>query len=245
MSMRRLPWAAAFALLLSGCTATAMTLMEFAGTQDAVIPAPATLQGELKGRALEVGTVSMNPWPRTGPGTLKLPDAAYVRLLDDQLRKAFAVADLEKGSTPAYRVNAIIEVARFTDGGAFFPLPSLLQVTMQVERPDGSKAMQGRFIARGNVVSVPVSTNGMIWMAAVPWPGGAVRDLSLAVPAMADTMAHVGLGLRNGVPLEAIEISAQDDVSVIQPAAVLRDSRLGMRSLSEAELRTIGGAELP
>lgn len=183
MRVPRLPWAPAFALLLSGCTATAMTLMQYGDNGDSVIPSRETLQGELKGRALEPG--------------------------------------------------------------AFFPNPSLLQVTMRIVRPDGSKAMQGRFIARGNVLVVPASIGGVGYAAAVPWPGGAVRDLSLTVPAMADTLARVGLGLRDGLPLEAIEISAKDDVSVIQPAAVLRDSKLGMRPLSAAELRRIGGAELP
>jgi hypothetical protein len=230
------------ALLLSGCASNAMTLMEYAGTQDAVIPSPATLQNELKGRAFEAGAVSVDLWPRVGAGTLKLPNEAYVRLLDDQLRKAFAAAALQEGTTPAYKVDAIIEVAKFTNGGAVVPIPSIFQVTMRVRRPDGTDAMRGRFIARGSSLSVPVSSGGMIWLAAVPWPGGAVADLGGAVPAMADTMARVALGLRNGMPLEAIEFSWQDDVTVIQPVPVLRDSKLGMRRLSEVEIGSIVSA---
>ena len=147
-------WAPIAALLLSGCTATAMTLMEYAGTQDAVIPSPAMLQGELKGRAFEVGAISIQHWPHVGEGTLKLPDAAYIRLLDDQLRKAFAAGGLQAGNTPAYKVTSIIEIAKFTGGGLVVPTPSVFQVVMQVERPDGTQVMRGRFIARGGVVSV-------------------------------------------------------------------------------------------
>lgn len=244
MASRATVWALIGALLLAGCTSNAMTLIEYAGAQDAVIPSPAILRSELKGRAFEAGAVSVDYWPRVGAGTLKLPEAAYIRLLDDQLRKAFAAAALQEGSAPAYKVNAIIEVTKFTNGGVFVPIPSLFQVTMQVERPDGSTAMRGRFIARGGVVTVPVSAGGVMWQAAVPLPGAAVADLGRTVPAMADTMARVALGLRNGIPLQAIEISAQDDVTVIQPPAVLRDSKLGMRPLGELEIRSIIGSDL-
>lgn len=236
------PWSCIALLLLSGCTATALTLMEYAGTQDAVIPTAPTLQNELKGRAFEVGAVSVEYWPRVGKGELALPDAAYVALLDDQLRKAFAAAGLEAGNAPAWKVNAIIEVARFTAGGALIPHPSLFQVTMAVQRPDGSAAMRGRFIARGHVLTVPVAMQGGYFMAAVPWPGAAVADLGRMVPATADTIARVALGLREGKPLEAIEISWQDDVTVIQAVPVLRDSKLGMRPLGELEMRGIIGA---
>ena len=231
------------ALLLAGCSTNAMNLIQYAGAEDAVIPSPAILQGELKGRAFEIGAVSVDYWPRVGRGTLTLPDAAYIRLLDDQLRKAFAAGGLEEGNAPSYKVNAIIEVAKFTNGGAIVAIPSLFQVTMQVQRPDGSRAMRGRFVARGGVVTVPVAAGGGFLQLAVPM-GSAVADLGGAVPAMADTMARVALGLRNGRPLEAIEISAKDDVTVIQPAAVLRDSKLGMRPLSEPEMRSIIGSEM-
>ena len=244
MAARARLWAPITALLLSGCVTNAMNLIQFAGAYDAVIPSPAALQSEFKGRAFEVGTVSVDYWPRIGTGSLTLPDAAYMRLLDDQVRKAFAAAGLKEGNAPAYKVNAVIEVAKFTSGGAVVPAPSVFQVTMQVERPDGSRAMRGRFMARGNVVSVPVSTNGAILFLAIPLAGPAVAELGRAAPAMADTMARVALGLRNGSPLEAIEISAQDDLSVIQPAAVLRESKLGLRPLSEAEIRSIIGSEL-
>lgn len=237
-------WAAIPALLLAGCAATAMTLMQHAGDQDAVIPTATSLRGELKGRAFEIGDIRVDHWPHTGAGSLRLPDSAYIQLLDDQLRKAFAAAGMKDGNTPLYKVNSVIEIAKFTGGGAVIPVPSMFQVLMTVERPDGSTAMRGRFKARGRVVSVPVTVGGVLYLAAIPLPGGAVADLGGMVPAMADTMTRVAQGLRNGTPLDAIQISWQDDVTVIQPAPVLRDSKLGMRQLSGQDIARLIGAEL-
>ena len=232
------PWAAA--LLLCGCATTAMTLMEGGGMRDAVVPSPASLQSELKGRAFEIGTVSTRLPPRESEVELSLTSLANIDLLDDQLRKAFAAAGLEQGSHPAYTVSAVIEVARFTVSGAPWGT-SVYQILMQVDRPDGSPVMRGRFVAQSTVTLLPLYIGGVMVFVPLPKPGPAQYDLAQCVPAMAETLARVLQGLRDGLTLDAIAIANGDNPALIRPAAVLKNSTLGMRTMSPQEIHRIIG----
>jgi len=233
-------YASVAALLLCGCTTTAMTLMENGGAKDAVVPSPASVQSELKGRAFEIGTVSTRLPPRESTAELSLTSLANIELLDDQLRKAFAAAGLEQGSHPAYQVGAVIEVARFAVRDAPWGT-SVYRVLMQVDRPDGSIVMRGRFVAQSTVTLLPLYVGGVMVFIPLPKAGPAQYDLAQCVPAMAETLARVLQGLRNGLALDAIVIGNGDNSAVIQPAAVLKHSTLGMRTMQAREIRRIIG----
>jgi hypothetical protein len=212
---------------LAGCAApTAMSVINAAGAWDARVPDAATLEAELRARAFELGAVRVDRPADAPNGTLALRDDAYIRLLQQQLERAFDAARLGQGTRrPAYRVQVVIEVTKFTDGRFFLPDPSRFQVRMEVIRPDDTLVMRGR-LRTGEVEAVPVPGGAM----GIYTAGAALAAVSSTVPAMAGMITRVALGLQQGKSLDSIELWSW-------PAHfALQQNGLGLRRLQPAEI---------
>jgi hypothetical protein len=203
-----------------------MSVIHAAGAQDARVPDAATLETELKERAFELGAVIMDRPADAPSGTLALADDGYVRLLQQQLERAFGVARLGQGARrPAYLVKLAIEVTKFTDGRFFLPDPSRFQVRMEVVRPDHSLVMRGRF-GTGEAEGIAVVGGAL----SIYRAGAALAAVSTTVPAMALMITQVAQGLQEGKSLDSIELKSW-------PAhTVLQQNRLGVTPLRVAEI---------
>jgi len=189
------------ALLLSCATNSAQSLINASSSVNPVIPEKKVIAQELKGRAFRLGNVTYSE-DVAMENMPNLAVRAYPILLHNQTLKAFEHAALEKGGQPVCLINIIINKLKFTKGVFLFPDPSILNVTMEVIKPDGSALMRGNFESRymptilimvpGVVSAIPAGFKGQEWQA-----------VGKIIPAMAVAITKVATGLQAGKGLQA------------------------------------------
>jgi hypothetical protein len=145
-------------LMLSGCATTALRAIR--DGRDALIPDSNIIQNELKQQAFEIGRIYFDLRATHPDEDHILPDEAYIKMLDNQLRKAFGRAQIDQGKQPVYTINVAIEEMRFTAGRFLFPKPSILRVRMEIVHPDKTQVMRGSFESRDSA-SVPIFLGGI------------------------------------------------------------------------------------
>jgi hypothetical protein len=238
-SLQRLTGAVLF-LALMGCASTAQQLVQSAGGRDTILPSQAIVEGELKGRSLEVGRVYLAL--DTAKSHFLLPKDAYVRLMENQLAKAFKHAGLMQGTMPAYTVDVAIERMEFVKGAWLFAKPSILRARMEIHRPDNTLVLRGSFEC-SDLATVPVLIGGILTPVATPHSTETMAHAKL-IPAMASLLATVAVGLQEGKTLEAMTIFP-DDFRPPPADYVLQHTKLGLTPLTKVETEELTGLKLP
>jgi hypothetical protein len=226
--------------LLSGCASNNVTtLLKASKQKDAVLPAAAVVQGQLKGRAFEVGRVAFDPREAEDKQGPDIPASAYVELLRAQLEKAFARAGLGTGSVPAYPVNVTIE--RVTLKPANFLIisaPSTLRIQVTIATATGQDVMRGQFEASFPPPVTTIYASGFVIPVALPAKDWEYVALARMFPAAAVVVTETVLGLQAGKTLDEIKIYPHDiDAgALISPDSFLKSSPFGMTQMSSEEI---------
>jgi len=226
-------------LMLSGCATTALKAVR--DKSDALIPDSNIIQNELKQQAFEIGRIYFDLRTTHPEEDHVLPDEAYIKMLDNQLRKAFGRAQIDQGKQPVYTINVAIEEMRFTAGRFLFPKPSILRVRMEIVRPDKTQIMRGSFESRDSA-AVPIFLGGILTPISVPH-GTSIMGHSRLIPAMAVLITKIAVGLQQGKTLDAIEI-IPDDFPIPPAGNLLAKNEWGIAPLTPLETEEITGLQL-
>ena len=228
-------------LLWSCATNSARSLIKASKSSDPILPDELTIAQELEGRAYKLGKVQFDPVIIV-ENQADIPDEAYPILLQGQLQKAFVFAGLTQGELPSYAVDILIDRLKFTSGTFVIANPSILHVTMEIKRPDGTTLMRGALESRylptltfmlptmpTGVVTLPTSFEGQEWLA--------IRKM---IPAMAIAITRVTSGLQSGKDLDSIEVYPDDLMAgaVIVPDSFLRGKPYGLSELTAKDIDT-------
>jgi hypothetical protein len=228
--------------LLSACAANSVTtLLKASGQRDGVVPSGTVVQGELRGRAFEVGSVDFNvrePADKQGPD---IPDGAYLRLFDTQLRKAFAGAGLDIGALPARHVDVAIEKLKLMPAKFLIGQRSLLRVRMEIAPLGGPVLMRGQFESFVAPPTVMIMSSGYVVPIVLPSEGQEYVALSKLFPAVAVVIAATTQGLQQGKTLDEIRIYPKDIEAgtTIGPDLFLEQAPFGMTEMNWKEMRRV------
>ena len=229
----------ALLVLLSGCASNSVTTLLKASKQtDAIMPSDSVVQGELKARAFEVGTVAFDLRKAADKHGPEIPDSAYLELLDAQLRKAFNGAELGKGAMPAYPVNVAIERLELKPAMFLIPEFSVLRVRMEIARPDAEILMRGQFQSFLSSPTVVVIASGVVAPIALPAKGWEYVALGKMVPAVAIVIAATTQGLQQGKTLDEIKVYPKEIEAgnLISPDLFLKNAPFGMTAIGYKEM---------
>jgi hypothetical protein len=228
--------------LLSGCAANSVTTLLKASTQrDGIVPSGAVVQGELRGRAFEVGSVGFEVRAAADKQGPDIPDAAYLQLFDTQLRKAFAGAGLDNGALPAHRVDVAIEKLKLMPAKFLIGQRSLLRVRMEVAPPAGPILMRGQFESFVAPPTVMIMGGGYVVPVVLPFEGQEYVALSKLFPAVAVVIAATTQGLQQGKTLDEIRIYPKDIEAgtTIGPDLFLEKAPFGMTAMDYKDMRRV------
>lgn len=228
-------------IFISGCATTAERVIKSA-SDNALLPSGEIIQNELKQRAFEIGDIYLDIRTECPKSDHVLPDEAYIKLLRHQVEKAFITAQLQKGMLPAYVINIAIEEMRFTTGRFLIPKPSIFQVRIEIIRPDKTLVMRGS-LKSTEMKTVTGFIGGILSPIAIPHGNISSMAHSKLIPAMAVLITKVMTGLKEGKPVDAIEILS-DDYPSLPAEMILRDNNLGIAPLTRQETEEITGLRL-
>jgi hypothetical protein len=226
--------------LLSGCASNSVTtLLEASKQTDAVVPGVSVIQTELKGRAFEVGTVAFDVRKAQDKHGPDIPDSAYLELFEEQLRKAFRGAELEKGAIPAHPVNVAIERLKLEPARFLIPGISVFRVRMEITSADGETLMRGQLqsFLSAPMVMVPAA-GGVMVPVALPFEAQEYVALAKMFPAVAVVIAATTQGLQQGKTLDEIKVYPQDIEAgtMISPDLFLKNAPFGMTAMDYEEM---------
>jgi len=237
---------ASLLVVLSGCATNSVTTLLRASKQtDAIIPSASVVQDELKAHAFAAGTVAFDLGQTAAKQGPDIPDAAYLELLDTQLRKAFHGAGLGTGAKPAYPVNVAIERLELKPAVPLLPQMSVLRVRMEIARPDADVLMRGHFQSYLSSPTFMVIAGGVVAPVAMPAKDWEYVALAKMFPAVAIVIATTTQGLQNGKTLDEIAVYPQDIEAgnIISPDLFLKNAPFGITQIGRNEIdRAIKGA---
>jgi len=230
---------AALSVLLAGCATNSVTTLLKASKQtDPVVPSVSVVQQEFKGRAFDVGTVTFDVRrleDRQEPG---IPDSAFVELFESQLKKAFYLAGLGNGATPAHAVNVAIEELKLQPALLLIPTASSLRVRVQIVDADGTVLMRGELLSVCPPPTVMVFAPGIVAPIPVPAKDWEYTALAKMFPAVAVVIATATQSLQQGKTFDEIRVypDAMMAGSVINPAWFLDKDPLKMTQMDYSEM---------
>ena len=230
---------AAMLLLLPGCaTNSVTTLLKASNQTDAITPSAAVIQSELRGRAFKVGAVVFDlrkAGDKQGPD---IPDSAYLKLLDFELRKAFDGAGLPNGAMPAYPVNVAIERLVLKPATPLIPQMSVFRVRMEIARPDAEILMRGQFQSYLSSPTFLVIGGGVVAPIALPAKDWEHVALAKMFPAVAIVITTTTQGLQQGKTLDQIKVYPQDIEAgnIISPDLFLKNAPFGITQIDHKEI---------
>ena len=234
-------------VLLSGCATNSVTTLLKASKQtDAIMPSASVVQYELKGRSFEVGAVAFDlheAGDKQGPD---IPDSAYLKLLDSQLRKAFDGARLGKGTMPAYPVNVAIERLKLKPATFLISESSIFRARMEIAGAGGEILMRGQFQSFLPAPTFMVITSGVVAPIALPAKGWEYVALAKMFPAVAVVITATTQGLQQGKTLDEIKVYPQniEAGNIISPDLFLKNAPFGMTQMDYKQIdRVIRAAQ--
>lgn len=234
---------AATLTLMSGCaTNSVMTLMKASGQHGAIAPSAAIVQAELKGRAIDVGTVAFDLQKAADKqGLPDVPDSVYLELIDSQLKKAFTGAALGKGTAPAYPVNVAIEELKLKPAIPLFLQISTFGVRIEIVGESGTVLLRGRFRSYVSSPGFTVFAGGVVVPVALPAENYEYVALAKMFPAVAIVTAATANGLQQGQTLDEIRIYPQDIEAgnIISPDLFLKDAPFGMSQMNAKDIARV------
>lgn len=229
-------------MLLSSCAKyTAHTQLIEPPSALLLMPELSQINKELKNRMFEIRNIyfDQNDSLELVP---TIPKEMYPKLLEQQVRKGFLAANVNKGTlTPPYHVDIAIRQLQLKKSGFILPNQSTLRVRLELLRPNGTKMMSGEYkmLSVSQMIPLPIPGAGFLPISfSMSGDKAKLMAMSELFPAAAAVVTKVVLGLQLGkdfTQIKFFEVPMGNPTKWTLSREVLSDKPFGLTRLTNKD----------